>query len=451
MQYLLRRGDYWSFQIAIPRDLRPAFGRAQIVEALHTDSLALAKRLRDARLAHWRNQFSAKGPASAYASIMAAPEPRGADILDDDGDVALTYAEHAWWASLDVARELPAGPRRDAIEAAILARLRGEQPTIPSSGLIFSQASAAYLAETQRDQGAKLTEHTARQARHVFRLFQEFAGDAPLAAIDRRKASAFLDRVAAGRAISNGTLNRYCSALSAVWVWAGKRGHADGGNPWRGQWRKQSDKGWLPFSIAELNALFASQWFNAEARGGPTDAFSTAMAWLPLIALFSGMRSNEACQLRHGDVIRKDGVWCFRVSADSPGQSLKTAAAARLVPVHSALIKAGFLDHLTKVKAGQLWPALKPGGPDGRLNDYFTKRFMTYRRAAGVTASRLCFHSFRKNAAGAMKDARATPAEIAELIGHEQGFTFSVYARQALPITALQEIVEKIDYPGLAI
>ena len=61
------------------------------------------------------------------------------------------------------------------------------------------------------------------------------------------------------------------------------------------------------------------------------------------------------------------------------------------------------------------------------------------------------FHSFRKNAAQALKDARATPAEIAELIGHEQGFTHSVYAPMELPATALQELVERIRYEGLAL
>jgi hypothetical protein len=46
------------------------------------------------------------------------------------------------------------------------------------------------------------------------------------------------------------------------------------------------------------------------------------------------------------------------------------------------------------------------------------------------------FHSFRKNVAQALKDKRATPAEITELIGHEQGFTLSVYAPMQLPAKA---------------
>jgi hypothetical protein len=42
-----------------------------------------------------------------------------------------------------------------------------------------------------------------------------------------------------------------------------------------------------------------------------------------------------------------------------------------------------------------------------------------------------------------------TAAEIAELIGHEQGFTFSVYAPMQLPMKALKELIERIRYPGL--
>ena len=38
---------------------------------------------------------------------------------------------------------------------------------------------------------------------------------------------------------------------------------------------------------------------------------------------------------------------------------------------------------------------------------------------------------------------------LAELIGHEQGFTLSVYAPMQLPVKALRELVERVRYPGL--
>ena len=175
------------------------------------------------------------------------------------------------------------------------------------------------------------------------------------------------------------------------------------------------------------------------------------MCWIPLVALFSGMRSGEICQLRKSDVQHKNGVWMFRVSAEGEGQHIKCEAAERSVTVHSELIACGFHDYWKALPAGQLWPALKPGGLDRKLNHYFTKRFTDDRRSCGATVERKSFHSFRKNAAQALKDARATPAEIAELIGHEQGFTLSVYAPMELPATVLQGLVERICYEGLAL
>src|SRR5262245_57094952 len=210
----------------------------------------------------------------------------------------------------------------------------------------------------------------------------------------------------------------------------------------------------MAYKIEELNKLFSTPLLRempTETRIRPTEyTFENAMAWIPLIALFSGMRSNEICQMRAGDVRRKDGIWVFNVSEERAGQSLKTTAAARVVPVHSELIRCGFVNYLKVLqREGQLFPALKSGGPDGKFNHYFAKRFTVYRRGCSVTAPRTSFHSFRKNVAQALKDKRATPAEIAELIGHEQGFTLSVYAPMQLPLPALRELIERVKYTGL--
>ena len=62
-----------------------------------------------------------------------------------------------------------------------------------------------------------LTEHTRGQHESVYRLFEKFTGDAALASIDKSQAADFLDHVAKERSLSNRTLNRYTSTLSAVW------------------------------------------------------------------------------------------------------------------------------------------------------------------------------------------------------------------------------------------
>lgn len=372
----------------------------------------------------------------------------------------------------------------DAIDPVTLrpiAPLHRQQIRMRSDGgMKFLEAAALFIEEMQRDPGAKVTEHTRGQHESVFKLFADFTDDASLSSITKATASDFLNTIAkldphwfhiqgaremrlaelvekcAARPgkLSNRTLNRYISHLFNVFKWADKQGKYEGRNPFQGQNRKEAKgTGWKPYTVEELNKMFGSKLFtdaSAKDRVRPAaHSFKTAMYWIPLIGLFSGMRSNEICQLRKSDVQRKSGVWIFNVSADHESQNLKTEAATRIVPVHSELIACGFLDYVNALPDGQLFPALKPGGVDGKLNWYFSKRFPDFRRRCGVDRPRVSFHSFRKNAAQALKNARATPAEIAELIGHEQGFTLSIYAPMQLPVKALKELIERVKYSGL--
>jgi integrase len=150
----------------------------------------------------------------------------------------------------------------------------------------------------------------------------------------------------------------------------------------------------------------------------------TALMWVPLIALFSGMRSEEICQLRVDDVKRAAGVWHFDVT-EGDGQRIKTEAGTRKVPVHSALVAAGLLEYVknaNKDPSGRLFPGLKPGGPDGKLNWYFTRRVGDHFTKLGITRDRVTFHSLRKNTVNAFERARVHQSEAALIVGHERGF-----------------------------
>jgi integrase len=166
------------------------------------------------------------------------------------------------------------------------------------------------------------------------------------------------------------------------------------------------------------------------------------------------MRSGEICQLRPDDVREEGGVPYFNVAEEVSGQSVKTEAGVRRVPVHSALIAAGFLEYVAFVRhqgKDQLFPRLKPGGREEKLNAYFGKRFRDYRRARGVTRDRTAFHSFRANAATALEAAKVPQHEAAQVIGHERkGMTYGRYSA-GLGIKELREVVEKIAYTGLAL
>ena len=108
--------------------------------------------------------------------------------------------------------------------------------------------------------------------------------------------------------------------------------------------------------------------------------------WIPLIALFSGLREDEICGLRTQDVKKQGGMLFFDVT-EHEGRSVKSDAAIRTVPVHSTLLTIGLEDycrHVAKQGHDYLFPGLTPGGPDGKRNWYFSKAFTVYRRRVGV-------------------------------------------------------------------
>ena len=56
-KYLWKRNDLYSFQLAVPRDLRGQFKSNKIVEPLKTDSLSDARKLAAVKHAQWQAKF----------------------------------------------------------------------------------------------------------------------------------------------------------------------------------------------------------------------------------------------------------------------------------------------------------------------------------------------------------------------------------------------------------
>ena len=77
-RYLKRRGDRWSFQIAVPKDLQERYGSSVIIEALGTSDLDEAKRLRWERVAKVQDVFERLRGGSALTSAEIEQEAQGA-------------------------------------------------------------------------------------------------------------------------------------------------------------------------------------------------------------------------------------------------------------------------------------------------------------------------------------------------------------------------------------
>ncbi len=143
---------------------------------------------------------------------------------------------------------------------------------------------------------------------------------------------------------------------------------------------------------------------------------------MPLIALHTGMRLNEICQLDTADIREIEGVQCFVVSEASVSglrdKRLKTGASERLIPVHPTLIECGvlaFVEDQRRAKQVKLFPDIDPG-PRGKRAVAFSKWFTQFLRSCGAYRPRTSFHSFRHNFRDELRAARIDH-DIAMVLG----------------------------------
>ncbi|HRP25453.1 MAG TPA: site-specific integrase, partial [Promineifilum sp.] len=181
---------------------------------------------------------------------------------------------------------------------------------------------------------------------------------------------------------------------------------------------KIEQNSYAAFDACDLKALFESESYKNGTFKTPSEY------WLPILALHTGARLNELCQLSVTDIGTHDGVETISILAREEGKRLKNKASERIIPIHSKLIELGFLDYVRTIKAGRLFPELPedPARP-GNFGAKATEQFTAYRRKCGVGAlsgkGNKSIHSFRSTFISALRKAGVPKDRRTRLAGHE--------------------------------
>ena len=115
-----------------------------------------------------------------------------------------------------------------------------------------------------------------------------------------------------------------------------------------------------------------------------------------------------------------------------PGEPLKSKAAQRVVPVHSALLDLGFGHYLERVAGGpRLWPGIRRPPGVNTWGQPFSKWFTRARRKAGIYVKGVDYHSLRGTFVTALLNAEVPLERVRTLVGHQaEGITsYSLRAR----------------------
>lgn len=213
----------------------------------------------------------------------------------------------------------------------------------------------------------------------------------------------------------------------------------------------------LPYDADQLQKIFNTPIYTGRRSvthsGVPGDLLlKDGRYWVPVIALYAGMRSSEIIQLLASDICTEDGIAYFDISKGDDAtedaiKSIKTGSSYRKVPIHSAILNLGFLDYVADRGSGRLFPDLKLG-TDGTYSQPWSKFWGNLGKKWEFGTSLHVFHSFRHNFVDALHDANVTDAIAMQLCGHADDAAHWSYGKGA-SMSRLKEEIEKVEYNGL--
>ncbi|GIZ51735.1 hypothetical protein NCCP691_17490 [Noviherbaspirillum aridicola] len=330
----------------------------------------------------------------------------------------------------------------------------------PKAATAFKGKTGFDLLIDKWASGVQPEENTISRTRMHARRFEEMVGVHTVEEVTRQHAIRFIEQLQkAGQTPQN--INMHLASLIKLLNYA-VRLDLIKTNEASGLTVKAptGEKARRSFDLPALRGIFSSPVYTAGHR--PKGGGGDASYWIPLLALFTGARLEELCQLHPDDVMQvpyhdegsDSSAWVIRITDEGEGQGLKNAGSRRRVPVHPELERLGFVEYVRRAKAEgrkRIFHKLVPS-IDGKEGGNFSKWFGRYLRDACMVADkRMVFHSFRHLFKEVLREAEI-PKEINDaLTGHESGDVGDKYGGDAYPLRPLVNAIKRYRIPGLTL
>lgn len=263
-----------------------------------------------------------------------------------------------------------------------------------------------------------------RACERALALFEKRTGNTPVQNITRDQGDdfrAWLQTLGS----SSKTAHDRITWVKSLLVYAYRDLELINRQPWEGiDIKHRVENPRKPWTDQQMKAFFGLPLFTTYDLPSTVKAGADAAYWIPLLGLYSGARIGELCQLRVVDVeTTKDGTY-FQVTEEADHARVKTEAGVRRIPVHSELVRLGFLDYVESVRAARsvsLWPSMrfrkeKPGA-------YFSDWVNAFHKSETKDESAPVFHELRHTVRTALHAASVDRETIGLLLGHDTGLS----------------------------
>ncbi|MBT8604891.1 site-specific integrase [Polynucleobacter paneuropaeus] len=372
----------------------------------------------------------------------------------------LSHALRHQYKSGRVIVSLGACSYREALTAGAIKRaqiLEAKDPLIPISKNLApsSGTPSSYYLRDIYDRWVKskpLSNDAINTCMRALLLYEEQTNNPPLHLLTRAQGDGFRAWLQEPeRKTSSKTAYDRFTWVKTLLKYAYRDLEAISRHPWEGiELFKETTNQRRPWSAAELQNLFAQPLFQKYELPKDWRCGKDAAYWIPLLGLYTGARLSELAQLRASDILEESDIPSISITNLGTNQQLKTSASRRIIPIHSELIRLGFIEYADKIKSNNhdaLWPQLsqrknKPGG-------YFSNWFGEYKERIGLKGYP-DFHCYRHSVRSQLSDAEVPEHVIDSILGHEiKGSTGTkVYTHRTLK--TLKSALEKLHYQEIA-
>lgn len=258
-----------------------------------------------------------------------------------------------------------------------------------------------------------------------------------------------------GKMLAKQTVKDYLILIQDFFDWAiGSLRYPKGDNPFADIVKpsegnhKSTGVGAQVFLQSELEKIFRPEHF--------ADMKRPYQFWGPLIALFTGARSNEIAQLRVSDITRENGILCMSITHEPmhpvPTRT-KNPSSVRILPLHPRLLEIGFEAYwhdMQAIGAQRLFGL--SAAEDGKCERYLSRDFNEGLAVkAGVYKHRQkTLHSFRDTVSSALGDDKVWGPYIDQWLGHAPQTTQSKsYAKKLTEPDVLEQIFPALKFDFL--
>lgn len=327
-------------------------------------------------------------------------------------------------------------------------------PPSPSEGSpstkLFSEVVDLYYEENKpRSKRSHLQTRAELQ-----RFLETIGGDRPIGRITKDDCRGYKDHLRNVRHVSLVTQRKRLGTVSSIFKWAGRQGYTpdtfknpvDGLPPNKKRAQEES-KAHRDYTDEELLKVFGSIHFIKQKEKRP-DRY-----WLVLICLFTMCRREEAGQLLLHDICEAptpDGksIHYFNFTDEGEDQQLKNRDSRRKVPVHSSLVKLGFMDYVQSLRAKgerRLFPTLTKG--KNTFADAAGKWYSRLLKKVGLTDKTLVLHGLRHTGITRLANEGVNDKVRRTLVGHAGQDVHDRIYNHGVPLPMLRDGLEQLRYP----